>query len=306
MHGIIKKVIGFVQLLRIQQYYKNFILFAGIIFAKQLNNFSIYPNLLLAFLLFCLSSSMTYILNDIHDRDADRLHPEKMKNRPLANGTLSTTSAWVLFCLIGSGIILLILFSPILQKLSFLMLIVLFFLNGLLYNYVFKKIPFVDIIGLSTLYVWRALAGCDIIEVDISPWLTITVFLIALLLANGKRIADLQLLGEENAKKHKKIYDSYSSQLLDSFLIVIATSLFVTYTLYCVLGPKEVGTLFPIENQRILTYTIPVALYLIFRYLYLVRKEPIMARNALYLIKDKGMIIAGIVLGVIIILTIYI
>lgn len=296
------KILAVFQLLRIRQYYKNVIMFIGIFFAGRLFDFKIYPLLILAFSIICLSSSFTYIINDIKDRDSDKVHPEKIKKKPLANGDLSIIFAIILLITISTIIIISLIY---LSNLLFSILIVFIITNGLVYNFILKKIPFADIISLSTTYIWRALAGCAIINIRISPWLTITVFLTALFLATGKRIADLELLGIENAKNHKKIYDSYSAHLLNNILILNATSLFIMYTLYCVLGPLEAGSIVPVENQGILVYSTPVALYLIIRFLYVVKAKPAIARNAEKLITDKGMIFGSVLLGIIVIISLY-
>ncbi len=299
---IMNKILAVFQLLRIRQYYKNLIMFIGIFFAGRLFDFSIYPDIFLAFIVTCLSSSITYIINDIKDRESDKIHPEKIKKRPLANGELSLIVAIILLIIIIGIIIASLIYF---NNLLFLVLILFIIANGFAYNFLLKKIAFADIIGLSTTYIWRALAGCEIIGVRISPWLTITVFLTALFLATGKRIADLELLGLENAKNHKKIYDSYSINLLNNFLILNATALFLMYTLYCVLGPLETGSIIPVENQGLLVYSTPVALYLIYRFIYLVKANPKIVRNAEKLITDKGMIFGGILLGIIGIISLY-
>lgn len=277
-------------------------MFIGIFFAGRLFDFSIYPDLILAFIVTCLSSSISYIINDIKDLESDKLHSEKIKKRPLANGELSIIVAIILLILIVAVFIVSMIYF---KNLLFLVLLLFLIANGFAYNFILKKIAFADIIGLSTNYIWRALAGCAIINIRISPWLTVTVFLTALFLATGKRIADLVLLGLENAKNHKKIYDSYSTPLLNNFLILNATALFVMYTLYCVLGPLEEGSIIPLENQGLLVYSTPVALYLIYRFIYLVKANPKIVRNAEKLITDKGMIFGGILLGIIGIISLY-
>ncbi|WP_371802827.1 UbiA family prenyltransferase [Candidatus Lokiarchaeum ossiferum] len=289
------------QLLRVRQYYKNLILFIGVFFAGKLFEFPEYPRLLLGFFLICLSSSLVYILNDIMDIESDKIHSEKMLTRPLANGTLSKMFAWILFFIIfGIEIGFIIYFKNL-----FSIMIVLVFLNGVLYNFVLKQIAFADIICLSTTYIWRALAGCAILNVRISPWLTITVFLTALLLATGKRIADFDLLGSEDASKHKKTYDEYSSALLNNILIIVGTALFIMYTLYCVLGPQESDSIVPLENQGLLVFSTPFALFLIIRYIYLIHAKPIIARNAEKLITDKPMVIGSLTLGILVLSILY-
>ena len=286
------KIKGILQLLRVHQYYKNLIIFVGLFFAGELGNFSLYPELLIGFIVLSMASSVIYILNDLRDRETDKLHPEKIISRPLASGLISPLVAWVIVILLFG----LVLTAIIYYRNLFSVMISLVLLNGIVYNYVLKDIAFADVISLSTMYIWRALAGCAIIYVSISSWLTITVFLTALFLATGKRIADLSLLGENNALNHKKAYSKYTPDLLDKFLTVIATSLFVTYTLYCVLGPLEEDS-FAAKGNGILTYSIPIALFLIFRFIYIVKEKPVLARKAHKIFLDKGMVIGGFLLA---------
>jgi 4-hydroxybenzoate polyprenyltransferase len=298
------KVKALFQLLRVRQYYKNLVLFIGVFFAGEIFSVDLYPQLVLAFVLICLASSFMYIINDIRDVEADKVHPEKAQSRPLANGDLSVGFAWVLLLIIAGILSFFIVYYIISQNL-FAVFLGLIIANGLAYNFLFKDIAFADIISLSTIYIWRALAGCAMIDVRISPWLTITIFLFAMLLAAGKRIADLELLGDQNAKKHKKSYDKYSQHLLDYIIVMIATSLFIMYTLYCVLGPLEDGSIVPKENQGLLIYSAPVALFLIIRFLYLVRAKPIIARNAEKMITDLPMLIGGGFLGIMVLILYY-
>ena len=295
------KIRGIFRLLRVKQYYKNLIMLVGIFFAGKLFQFSLYPKIFLGFVVLCLSSSIIYILNDIRDLSADQFHPEKKKSRPLAAGILSVKFAWIiLFVIILLDGLILYFLPPL-----FLFMVGLILLNGLLYNYFLKDVPFADVIGLSTIYIWRALAGCILIDVSISPWLTITVFLTALLLATGKRIADLSLIGGNNASNHKKSYRAYTAKILDKFLIIIATSLFVVYTLYCVLGPSEATSIFALE-KNLLIYSTPIALFLIFRFIFLINNSPELARRTEKLFFDKQMLIGAILLVLLILSIFYI
>lgn len=298
------KAVG--QLLRIRQYYKNIIIFLGIFFAGKMFTFSLYPQIFLAFGIICILSSMIYVLNDLLDMDADKIHVEKKQQRPLANGSLSKTTAFIILFLL-SGVVLTTIIYFLFTIPLFSLMLGLLVITGLLYNFLFKNLAFADIISLSTMYIWRALAGCVIINVYISPWLTITVFLTAMLLASGKRFADLSILGTENAKKHKISYDEYSHKILDYILVMIGTSLFMTYTLYSVFGPVEdssQGSLVS-DSQYLLIYTTPVALFLIIRYLYLVHAKPKIVRHSERLIKDIPFLIGGILLCAMILCLLY-
>src|SRR6056297_142613 len=170
------KFVAVLRLLRVKQWYKNVLMFFGIFFGGQLFTISIYPQVLLGFLLISLMSSMNYIQNDIRDIEKDKLHEEKRKKRPLANGDLSKTTAWVIFIILAGIEIYFIIFYYY-DLFSLLLLAV--YLNGMLYNYVFKRVAFADIIALSMIYSWRTIAGCILIDIMISPWLFVIVFLTA-------------------------------------------------------------------------------------------------------------------------------
>ncbi len=84
---------GLLSLIRPRQWLKNTFVLAPLIFSgKFLNLGEIYAALITA-LLFCVASSAAYIVNDIHDVERDRRHPQKSKQRPLANGIISKAEA---------------------------------------------------------------------------------------------------------------------------------------------------------------------------------------------------------------------
>jgi 4-hydroxybenzoate polyprenyltransferase len=299
MAGKIKAIL---RLLRVQQYYKNVILFVGVFFGGKMFSFHLYPLLILAFILVSLMSSLNYIHNDILDIEKDKIHPEKQKSRPLASGALTKAQAWLIFALIAA----LEIFFIIYFWNMFSLLLIAIYINGLVYNFFFKNHAFSDVIALSMIYVWRSLAGCVIINILISPWLVVMMFLIAMFLAICKRIADLTLLGEENASKHKKIYDYYSAQLLQSMQTMIATMLLIVYALYCVLGPRAPGSIVPENNQGLLIFSLPIAFYLVIRFMYLTHEKPQIARKTELLITDRGMVIGALLLAVIVVIILYI
>ncbi len=288
--GIVKDLIS---LLRVRQWYKSIVLFVGPLFAGSMSDLGLYPALFAGFFLISLASSFNYIMNDIIDIEADKCHPEKAKKRPLAAGRISKTGGFVFLVIVGS---IAIVGSYLLNFMVFLMVVAII-LNGAFYNFVFKYHAFVDIIGLSVLYIWRAFTGCYIASVYISPWLVVAIFLLALFLVISKRRADLELLGEENAASHKKIYDQYSIKMLDNLHVMILTSLFMVYILYAILGPFTSEQPSIISSYRtFLVVSIPVALYLLMRYSFIMLTKPDIARNTERVFLDRGMLIGGLLL----------
>ncbi|TFG29904.1 MAG: hypothetical protein EU532_02260 [Promethearchaeota archaeon] len=292
---MLRKIKNILNLLRVRQFYKNTLIFWGAFFSESLLDFVLYPTLILGFILLCCASSINYIINDIRDIENDKRHPEKIKNRPLASGELSISFAILLLILLSGIIGFSLLF--IISNWNFAIMVLLVIITGQLYNHIFKKYAFIDILCLSLIYLWRALAGCFLIDVFISPWLFLAIFEIALFLVIAKRKGDLILLnslGEENASAHKRSYDQYSINLLEQFHGIIAGSLFITYSLYLILH----FNLFAAERVNLHEYlailTIPLILYVIFRYMYLTSARPEIARNTEKAFFDIGMIIAGI------------
>jgi len=297
------KIRSILYLLRIRQYYKNVMIFVGVFFSERLFESSLYFTLIIGFILLCCASSFNYIINDIRDIKNDRKHLEKLKKKPLASGDLSTSFAILILIAISLIIVSCLIF--LIPNLGFILTIVLIIITGQLYNHLFKNYAFIDILILSMGYLWRALAGCAIIEEFVSAWLFLAIFEIAMFLSIAKRKGDLEFLGKDKAIEHKKIYDQYSLKLLDQFHVIIAGSLFMTYSLYLIikfdLADPNVATLY----EYIAIFTIPISLYILMRYMYLTSAKSEIARDPEKAFLDKGIIIAGLILLVILFFSFY-
>ena len=284
------KIRSIVNLLRVRQYYKNVLIFVGVFFSKRIFEVELYFPLILGFILLCCASSFNYIINDIRDVERDKNHPEKLKKKPLASGDLPVYFAVLLLLFISAFVIFSLVF--LIPNISFIFMIILIILTGQFYNHFFKNYAFIDISILSTGYLWRALSGVVIINEYISAWLFLAIFEIAMFLSIAKRKGDLMLLGKDKAVEHKKVYDQYSLKLLDQFHVMIASSLFMTYSLYLIL---KFNLFEPTINlqEYIVIFTIPISLYLIMRYMYLTSAKPEIARRTEKAFFDKGIIISG-------------
>jgi 4-hydroxybenzoate polyprenyltransferase len=267
-------------------------IFVGFFFSKRLFELDLYFHLIIGFILLCCASSFNYIINDLRDIEKDKLHAEKLKKKPLASGAIKKPLVILLLIILVSVIII----SIVLFKLNigFTFMIILIIITGQLYNHFLKNYAFIDILILSTGYLWRALAGCMLIEEFVSAWLFIAIFEIAVFLTIAKRKGDLIYLGKEKAVEHKKIYDQYSLKLLDQFHVMVAGALFVTYSLYLI--DKFDLLLNPTIYGYIAILTIPISLYLLLRYMYLTSSKPEIARSTERAFFDKGMLIAGVLL----------
>lgn len=311
------KIKSYLKLIRVHQYYKSIVIFLGPFFGGKLLssstiiNFTYILPLIIGFFLLGMVSSINYIINDLMDIEKDRLHPKK-KERPLPSGKVSKIEAYFIIILliiaICAGLFIINLFSSdsSIAKLVGLMLLGVF-INGNIYNYKLKSKAYLDIIALSLMYIWRTWAGCIIADnLYFSPWLFTLVFLFALFLAINKRIADLIIMGED-AHEHKEIYKVYTKESLENLLNMVTISLFIIYTLYCIIRPitPQAGANLE-QNNVLLMFSVPVAIYELLRYLYIAKKDPEIAIATEKAIKDYPLVIGGIILAGIIYIANYI
>lgn len=265
------KTSAFIRLIRPQQWYKNLLVLIPALYAHALFEYRLWPTMLLSFASACLVSGANYVLNDIHDLDRDRLHPSK-RLRPLPSGLVSRTEALV-FCL---SVLSLGLISACSVNREFLSAMAAFFLATQLYTFLLKQYPFADVVTLSVNYVIRAVAGAYAIEVPVSPWLIAGVFFLALLLSIGKRAGELREL-KDGAEKHRSVLRFYTEEWLSQGLTTASTLVILTYVIYCI----------EVHGIRLLP-TLPLAVYLVMRYNYLVRSYADVASNPHRLFRDRG------------------
>jgi len=263
----------YIRLLRPQQWYKNLLIFLPLLFS---NNLFVLENLFLCvigFFSLCLVSSSYYILNDIKDVNEDKRNPEK-KKRPIASGEIGTGMALLIFLIafVSSMGLSLSLSS------SFFAFPVLLFTLNIFYTLGLKNIPLVDINIISFNFVLRAASGAVLIGVPVSPWLIITIYILALFLAVGKRKGELFVLGKDPSK-HKKVYTFYNEKFLDFMTIILSTSLFISYILYTFMADIGIYMLL----------TVPFAGFMIFRYMHFVISGTDVSRKTEYFFRDRHM-----------------
>src|SRR3989344_5185715 len=193
-----KRALALIQLLRPQQWYKNMVVFIGIIFSANLFNAAMLWKVVAAFFLISLVSGVNYIINDIKDMEKDRLHPTK-KSRPLPSGKVSKFAA----AIFAAGMLLAASYFSFIVSQQFFYFIVFFFIFGLAYTFFLKNIFLADIIAISVNFVFRAIMGAVVIDVSSSTWLIAMAFLFALVLAATKRKGELFLLGK-GAASHRE------------------------------------------------------------------------------------------------------
>jgi 4-hydroxybenzoate polyprenyltransferase len=248
--------------LRPQQWVKNFVLFAGLVFSQNLSNSDMVLKTIFGFALFCLLSSSVYVLNDILDIESDRKHPLK-SNRPIARGDIKISTAVVLF------VILALVSLGLSYRLSptFALTALVYFVLNLLYSLYLKHVVIIDVMCIALGFVLRAVAGAVVIGVEISAWLVVCTTLLALFLGFGKRRQELMLL-ENQATDHRKSLSEYSQYFLDQMISVVTASTVIAYAFYT-LSPEVESKL----GTTHMDLTIPFVLYGVFRYLYLIHQK---------------------------------
>jgi len=305
--GVGGRVRAIIQSMRPRQWTKNLALFVGLVFAQQLFTPTSFERASLAFVVFCLASSSVYIFNDLLDLERDRQHPTKSK-RPLAAGNLPISWAIVtigILILGCAGLTLLIFSIPIQQtdifaslggaNVLFALSFVSYLLLMALYSLRFKHIVLLDVFIIASGFVLRILAGAVVIPVMISPWLYLVTILLSLFLALSKRRHELVLLQGE-ASNHRQILKEYSLPLLDQLITIVIAATIMAYSLYTFQGPTG--------NHRLMI-TIPLVLYGMFRYLYLMYIRMEGGSPEEVLLRDRHMLGTVVLCTVLIIIVLY-
>lgn len=283
-----------VRLLRPAHWAKNVFVLAPVVFAQELTNPVANRAAALAFAAFCLASSAVYVFNDIRDREEDRRHPLK-RHRPLAAGTVSLTSAWILMAALAASALSLSYYLGW-QLLS--VLLVYLVLNQL-YSSGLKHVVILDVMIISLGFVLRVLAGGAATGVQISAWILLCTFFIALFLAFSKRRHELILLADD-ASGQRPVLSHYSPAFLDQMINVVTASTVVSYAMYAI--APETAEKF---HTRHLIYTIPMVLFGIFRYLYLIYQKPSRRNPTEAILRDPAFLINILVWVLAVILIVY-
>ena len=266
--------------LRPEQWTKNLLVLAGVVFGGRLLELRALLAALAAFAIFCALSGAVYLFNDVADREADQLHPLK-RARPIASGQLSTRMALIVAALLGvAGIQAALMIRPEFGLVAGSYLAVL-----LVYSFVLKHVVILDVLMIAAGFVLRAIAGAVAVDVPIGRWLLVCTTLLALFLGLSKRRHELTLLAED-ATGHRRILEEYSPYLLDQMIGVVTSSTLIAYTVYAT-SPDTAARL----GTDKLGLTIPFVLYGIFRYLYLVHQKRGGGSPAALLLADRPLLV---------------
>jgi len=265
---------------RPKHWIKNVLVFAAIVFSAHIFDYEYFLKSLSAFWLFIMISSGIYVINDIADKEKDKSHPIKA-HRPIAAGKLSVNNALIIVI----PLIVIALSSSFYLNTLFGVIALIYFLLNLAYSKYLKNIVIIDIMIISSGFVFRAVAGGFAINIQVSLWLCICTFLISLFLGFGKRRHELLLLKNE-AIDHRKTLGDYSAPFLDQLISVVATSVLISYILYTM----SAQTIQNFGNNNLI-FTIPFVLYGLFRYIYLIYHKDEGGSPSELLIDDKPLLI---------------
>lgn len=252
--------------MRPQQWTKNLVIFAGLVFSKNLGDQALVWKSIQAFVVFCILSGMIYIINDIADLEKDKLHDTK-RLRPLPAGKLAVNDAVVFVTIISIAALIV----SYLVGVKFFIIAGAFFLFNILYSFMLKKVVLLDVFSISISFLMRAIAGVEALNaidetIGLSPWLLICTLFLSLFLGFCKRRHELITM--EKASSHREALGEYSPQLLDQLVGMTASGAVFSYSIYTI-WPETVEK-FGTTN---LLYTIPLVLLGVMRYLYLVYRR---------------------------------
>jgi 4-hydroxybenzoate polyprenyltransferase len=279
----------YLKVIRWHQWYKNFLVFLPLIFGGKLLSPALFWVTALAWLSLCFASSFNYIINDIVDRKKDRAHPEK-RNRPIASGKISVNVAFgIAVVLLAIGLRL----AWVLNRNFFYAEIFLVVLTQI-YSFALKRVAFADIIAVAINFVVRAVSGAFLLNAVVSPWLVLCTFFFALFLLAGKRYADLIFLGKK-AAEHKETLRFYTKDVANAFMIIATALIVMMYSAYAFLSERH-G----------LAFSLPFALFVIFRYFSLIYIGSPIARHPDKVFTDWRMLVGMALWGISVLAALYV
>ncbi|MDO8429722.1 MAG: decaprenyl-phosphate phosphoribosyltransferase [Candidatus Daviesbacteria bacterium] len=275
---MVKLLWGIIKTARPRQWIKNFALFAGLIFSGQFEYSSSFILILQSFIIFCGLSSATYFLNDVFDVERDRQHPFK-RLRPIAAGIVPIPLA-IALALTLTGVLLPFAYSlnPTLFYAG-----VAYLLLQLVYSAYLKSAILLDVMVIAAGFVLRVYAGVWTIDAHLNVWFLLCVISFSLFLAIGKRRSELTLMSHQTAGKHRETLLHYPESLLDILTAMFANSTWLTYALFAfqqppILVKSKLIEIFnndslPLNEAKYLMITVPIVIYGVMRYLYIIYEK---------------------------------
>ena len=288
-----------VDLARPWQWSKNGLLFAGLIFSRNLIHPAFFMRSLAAFFIFCAASSAIYMLNDLCDLERDRLHPVK-RSRPLPAGRIGRGEVLAVVVMLMA---LVLIVSWFLGPLFFASVLAFLIVNAS-YSFFFRSVVVLDAMLIAISFVIRGVAGVMVLrpvqaDIELSPWLLVCTLFLALFLALGKRRHELSLL-EADAAGHRASLGQYSRAFLDQMLSIVSAATLIGYAIYTI-APATVSKF----QSPALVITIPFVAYGIFRYLYLIQVRNEGGNPSQALFRDRALLLTIAIWLLVVVLVLY-
>ena len=265
--------------MRPQEWVKNVLVFAGLLFSGKVDEIAQVGDATLAFVAFCAISSAGYLFNDLHDAELDRLHPDK-RNRPIASGALSPGTAITAAVALAAFAIALSLATVDAEVAG---IVAAYGVITAAYSLILKRLVIIDVMTIASLFILRVVAGAVAVEAQASEFLLVCTAMLALFLGFTKRRQEA-ILEETGGAETRPVLEHYSVPFLDQMVAMVTAAAIVSYVLYAVNSP--------LVGSRMLA-TAPSVLYAVFRYLYLIYDRRDTRSTAAILTEDPGMIFAA-------------
>jgi 4-hydroxybenzoate polyprenyltransferase len=264
--------------LRPQEWIKNLLVFAGVLFSGQVDEGAQVLDATLVFAAFCAISSAGYLFNDLRDADLDRRHPEK-RLRPIASGELGGGAAGLaagLLALVGLAIGL-----AVDEEIAGL--VALYGATSVAYSLILKRLVIIDVMTIASLFLLRVVAGAVAVGAQASEFLLLCTAMLALFLGFTKRRQEA-ILERAEGMESRPVLEHYSLPFLDQMVGMVTATAIISYAIYAITSP--------LAGSKMLA-TAPSVLYAIFRYLYLIYDRQDTRSTAAILTEDPGMVFAA-------------
>ncbi len=265
--------------LRTQEWIKNLLVFAGLLFSGQVDETAQVLDAILVFVAFCAMSSAGYLFNDIHDAEHDRRHPEK-RHRPIAAGELSVGLAAAVAIVLAAVAVAIPLVAVDAEAGG---LVALYGAITAAYTLVLKRLVIIDVMTIASLFLLRVIAGAVAVEAQASEFLLLCTAMLALFLGFTKRRQEA-MLEEQDEADTRPVLEHYSIPFLDQMIAMVTAAAIISYAIYAIDSP--------LVGSKMLA-TAPSVLYGVFRYLYLIYDRRDTRSTAAILTEDPGMVFAG-------------
>ena len=267
--------------LRPQEWIKNLLVFAGVIFSRQFDDGQALLDATITFVAFCGISSAGYLFNDLRDREHDRLHPDK-RHRPIASGALSAETATTAAAGLAAFAILLP-WATIDAEVAGIVAV--YAVVTAAYSVFLKRLVILDVMTIASLFILRVVAGAVAVDATASEYLLVCTAMLALFLGFTKRRQEAILEEEpQEGATTRPVLEHYSLPFLDQLIAMVTAIAILSYIIYAVNSP--------FAGSKMLA-TAPSVLYGVFRYLYLIYDRRDTRSTAAILAEDPGMIFAG-------------